>query len=215
MKDLETARIPVETFLNELASGESTPGGGAAAALSACQAAALLSMVLNFTVGRKKYAAVEEELRGHLLRTEDLRTRLLKLADKDAEAFGAVAACFTMPRSTQEEKAARSEAMQSALREAAEVPLSIASYCAELLELTPPIAEKGNPNVVSDAATAAHLAFAALHSALVNVNINLKFLKDEDFVKEGKGRVGALTDAAEKSYIAARAACFETLGIAI
>jgi len=83
------------------------------------------------------------------------------------------------------------------------------------LELTPPIAEKGNPNVVSDAATAAHLAFAALHSALVNVNINLKFLKDEECVKEGKSRVDRLTDAAEKSYITARAACSKTLGIAI
>ena len=120
MTDLDTASVSVETFLNELAAGESTPGGGAAAALTACQAAALLSMVLNFTVGRKKYAAVEEESRGYLLQTEALRAKLLGLADQDAEAFGAVAACFTMPRSTEEEKAARAEAMQSALREAAE-----------------------------------------------------------------------------------------------
>ena len=215
MTDLDTASVSVETFLNELAAGESTPGGGAAAALTACQAAALLSMVLNFTVGRKKYAAVEEELRGHLLRTEELRAKLLCLADQDAEAFGAVAACYKMPRATEEEKAARAEAMQSALREAAEVPLSIAAHCAELLDLTPPIAEKGNANVVSDAATAAHLAFAALHSALVNVNINLKFLKDEEYVTEGKGRVDALIMAAERSYVAARAACSQTLGITI
>jgi formiminotetrahydrofolate cyclodeaminase len=172
-------------------------------------------MVLNFTVGRKKYAAVEEELRGHLLRTEELRAKLLCLADQDAEAFGAVAACYKMPRATEKEKAARAEAMQSALREAAEVPLSIAAHCAELLDLTPPIAEKGNANVVSDAATAAHLAFAALHSALVNVNINLKFLKDEEYVTEGKGRVDALIVAAERSYVAARAACSQTLGITI
>ena len=215
MTDLDTASVSVETFLNELAAGESTPGGGAAAALTACQAAALLSMVLNFTVGRKKYAAVEEELRGHLLRTEELRAKLLCLADQDAEAFGAVAACYKMPRATEKEKAARAEAMQSALREAAEVPLSIAAHCAMLLDLTPPIAEKGNANVVSDAATAAHLAFAALHSALVNVNINLKFLKDEEYISEGKGRVDALIVAAERSYVAARAACSQTLGITI
>ena len=215
MTDLETAKVPIDIFLKELAAGESTPGGGAAAALTACQAAALLSMVLNFTVGRKKYAAVEEELRGHLLRTEGLRVDLLLLADKDAEAFGAVAACYTLPRSTEEEKAARTEAMQAALRGAVEVPLTIAALCAELLELTPPIAEKGNANVVSDAATASHLAFAALHSALVNVNINLKFLKDDEFVKEGRGKVAALTVSAERSYVAARAACTKTLGIAI
>jgi formiminotetrahydrofolate cyclodeaminase len=83
------------------------------------------------------------------------------------------------------------------------------------LELTSPIAEKGNANVVSDAATAAHLAFAAFHSALVNVNINLKFLKDVELVKEGRGKVEALTVSAERSYVAARAACTKTLGIAI
>ena len=116
MTDLDTAGTPIETFLNDLASGESTPGGGAAAALTGSQAAALLSMVLNFTVGRKKYAAVEEELRGLLQRTEAMRADLLTYADKDAEAFGAVAACYSMPRSTEEEKAARTKAMQTALR---------------------------------------------------------------------------------------------------
>lgn len=215
MTDFETATISVETFLNELAAGESTPGGGAAAALTACQAAALLSMVLNFTVGRKKYALVEEEMRGHLLRTEDLRAELLTLADKDAEAFGAVAACYKLPRSTEEEKAARADAMQTALRGAAEVPLDIAALCGEILALTPSIAEKGNSNVVSDAATAAHLAFAALHSALVNVSINLKFLKDEVFIARMQGEVEALKSSAEKNYESGRAACTSALGVAI
>ena len=215
MTELDTAGTPIETFLNDLAAGESTPGGGAASALTGSQAAALLSMVLNFTVGRKKYADVEEELGGLLLRTEKMRQELLTLADKDAEAFGAVAACYTMPRSTEEEKAARTKAMQAALRGAAEVPFSIAALCADLLELTAPIAEKGNPNVVSDAATAAHLAHAALHSALVNVNINLKWLKDDDFVTKTQAAVSALKASAEKNYIAARTACTKTLGVEI
>jgi len=213
--DLDTAGTTIETFLNELASGESTPGGGAAAALTGSQAAALLSMVLNFTVGRKRYAAVEEELRGHLLRTEEMRVELLAFADKDAEAFGAVAACFSMPRTTEEEKAARTEAMQVALRRAAKVPLAIAALCADLLELAAPIAEKGNPNVVSDAATAAHLAHAALYSALVNVDINLEWLKDDAFVTKTKAEVAALRESAEKSYFAARTSCTETLGVEI
>ncbi len=215
MTDLDTAATTIQTFLNDLASGESTPGGGAAAALTGSQAAALLSMVLNFTVGRKRYAAVEEEMRGHLLRTEEMRTELLAFADKDAEAFGAVAACFSMPRNTEEEKAARTEAMQVALRGAAEVPFAIAALCADLLELAAPIAEKGNPNVVSDAATAAHLAHAALNCALVNVDINLKWLNDDAFVTETKADVAALRETAEKSYCAARSACTETLGVEI
>ena len=215
MTDLDTAGTPIETFLNELASGESTPGGGAAAALTGSQAAALLSMVLNFTVGRRKYAAVEEELRGLLLRTEEMRAELLLYADRDAEAFGAVAACYSMPRSTTEEKDARTRAMQTALREAAEVPFAIAALCADLLELASPVAEKGNPNIVSDAATAAHLAHAALYSALVNVDINLKYLKDETFVSRMQAEVAELKASAESNYIAARAACKDVLGVEI
>ena len=215
MTDLDTAGTPIATFLNDLASGESTPGGGAAAALTGSQAAALLSMVLNFTVGRRKYAAVEEELRGLLLRTEEMRAELLLYADKDAEAFGAVAACYSMPRSTTEEKDARTRAMQTALREAAEVPFAIAALCADLLELASPVAEKGNPNIVSDAATAAHLAHAALYSALVNVDINLKYLKDETFVSRMQAEVAELKTSAESNYIAARAACTDVLGVEI
>lgn len=215
MTDLDTGGTPIETFLNELASGESTPGGGAAAALTGSQAAALLSMVLNFTVGRRKYAAIEEELRGLLLRTEEMRAELLIYADKDAEAFGAVAACYSMPRSTTEEKDARTRAMQTALREAAEVPFAIAALCADLLELASPVAEKGNPNIASDAATAAHLAHAALYSALVNVDINLKYLKDETFVSRMQAEVAELKASAESNYIAARAACTDVLGVEI
>lgn len=215
MTDLDTGGTPIETFLNDLASGESTPGGGAAAALTGSQAAALLSMVLNFTVGRRKYAAVEEELKGLLLRTEEMRAELLLYADKDAEAFGAVAACYSMPRSTTEEKDARTSAMQTALREAAEVPFAIAALCADLLELASPVAEKGNPNIASDAATAAHLAHAALYSALVNVDINLKYLKDETFVSRMQAEVAELKASAESNYIAARAACTDVLGVEI
>ncbi len=211
---MTTGLTSIEEFLDALAAGESTPGGGAAAALTGSQAAALLSMVLNFTVGRKRYAEVEEELRGYLQRTECLRADLLALADKDAEAFGEVAACYSMPRSTDTEKSARTAAMQTALKGASEVPLEMAALCLEILELTPPVADKGNSNVVSDAATAAHLAFAAMHSALVNVKINLKFLKDEAYVSKGQARVASLETAAENCYIAARASCTSTLGIA-
>ena len=177
MTELTTSQTPIGSFLDKLAAGESTPGGGAAAALTGSQAAALLSMVLNFTVGRKKYAAIEEEMRGYLLRTEAIRAELLELADEDAAAFGAVAACYALPRSTDEEKAARNVAMQTALKGAAEVPLTIAALCVDILELTPLIAERGNANVVSDAATAAHLAYAALHSALVNVKYQSQVLE--------------------------------------
>ena len=144
-----------------------------------------------------------------------MRSDLLAYADKDAEAFGAVAACYSMPRSSAEEKAARTKALQTALRGAAEVPFSIAEMCADLLKLASPVAEKGNPNVVSDAATAAHLAYAALYSALVNVDINLKYLKDDTFVSKMHAAVTELKASAESNYTAARAACTRVLGVEI
>lgn len=215
MTALATENQSVGEYLDSLAAGESTPGGGAAAALTAGQAAALLSMVVNFTVGRRKFAAVEEEMRRCLRNTEELRADLLALADRDAEAFGAVSACYAMPRSTGEERAARGEAMQAALKGAAEVPFQIAERCVDLLELTPAVAGKGNANVVSDAAAAAHLAYSALHCSLVNVRINLKFLKDDSFIDDGNHRAAGLSAAAERAYSTARAACQETLGITI
>ena len=128
-----TADSPIVDFLDALASGQSTPGGGGAAALTGSEAAALLSMVINFTVGKKKYAAVEEAFQGYLTRTEALRSELLALADDDVAAFNGVAACYGMPKATDDEKAARTAAMQAAPK-----PLSIlttASPGAQLLSM--------------------------------------------------------------------------------
>ena len=119
-----------------------------------------------------------------LAESETLRGELLDLADHDVAAFGAVAACYGMPRKTDEEKAARTAAMQSALQNAARVPLATAEKCLAVLALAGPVGEKGNTNVVSDAAVALYLAQAALKAAVINVNINLKFIKDEAFVQE-------------------------------
>ncbi|HRJ41593.1 MAG: cyclodeaminase/cyclohydrolase family protein [Caldilineaceae bacterium] len=203
----------LQEFLDALASGESTPGGGGAAALTGSQAAALLSMVLNFTVGRKKYADIEAEMQGYLARSEELRAGLLALVDRDAAAFGAVSACYSMPKETDAEKAARTAAMQAAMKGAAEVPFVVAKHCLELLQLAIPIGEKGNSNVVSDAATSAYLALAALNAGLLNVEINLKYIKDGDFVAEWTGKVADLRAAAADAYTAAIAACSATLGV--
>lgn len=212
---LTTANSTVGAFLDALAAGESTPGGGGAAALSGSQAAALISMVINFTIGKKKYAAVEAEMQEHLARSEQLRRDLLELADKDVEAFTAVAACYSMPKETDEEKAARTAAMQAALKGAAKVPYSTAEKCLAVMELAVPVGEKGNSNVVSDAATALYLANAALHSAILNVNVNLKYIRDEDFVAEFSSKRNALLARTETVYAAAKAACEATIGVSL
>lgn len=203
----------LQQFLDALASGKSTPGGGGAAALTGSQAAALLSMALNFTVGRKKYADVEVEMQGYLARSESLRAGLLELVDRDARAFGAVSACYGMPKETDAEKAARTAAIQSAMQGATEVPFVVAGHCLELLQLAAPIGAKGNSNVVSDAATGAYLALAALNAGLLNVEINLKYIKDGDFVSQWTEKVVGVRTAAADAYTAAIAACSATLGV--
>jgi methenyltetrahydrofolate cyclohydrolase len=209
------AEQSLQEFLDALAAETSTPGGGGAAALTGSQAAALISMVINFTVGREKYADVEADMQSYLQHSEQLRRELLALVDKDAEAFQAVSACYAMPRATEEEKSARSASLQEAMRGATEVPFVIAEKSLILLQLVKPVAEKGNSNVVSDAASAAHLAFAATLSALVNVHINLKYIKDSDYVAEWQKKADRLVANAQMAYNEARMACSIVLGVTV
>lgn len=210
---MTTAAMTIEQFLEALAARQSMPGGGAAAAITAAQAAALVSMVVNFTLGNSRYAAVEEEMRGYLAASEALRHEMSDLADRDIEAFNAVAACYAMPRSTEAEKSARTAALQEALKGATEAPFLLAERCLDLLRLIEPVGAKGNVNVVSDAATALYLVNAALDSAMINVNINLKSLKDSEFVTVTTTRRDNLLQEARQAYERARLACTETLGV--
>lgn len=210
-----TAEQSIGSFLDQLAAKQSTPGGGGAAALSGAQAAALVSMVINFTIGNKKYADVEDDMQTYLAQSESLRQKLTELADRDVEAFNAVSACYGMPKSTDDEKAARTAAMQKALKGAAEVPFEIAQSCLDVMKLAGPVGEKGNANVVADAASALHIANAGLYSAFVNVNINLKYIKDDEYVKEWSTAHDNLVSEAVDFYTSGKAACAKTLGIEI
>lgn len=205
--------MSIAAYLNALASKQSTPGGGGAAALTGSQAAALLSMVINFTLGNKKYADVHAVMTGHLAASEQLRRQLLALADEDAVAFEAVSAVYAMPKETEVEKTARSDALQAALIGAARVPMATAERCLDVLRLAEPVAAQGNSNVVSDAATAIYLADAALRAAVVNVNINLKFIKDEGFVTRAAIQRDALLMDAAAAIAAGKVACQRSLGI--
>ena len=175
---------PVELFLDELASKASTPGGGSAAAIIGAMGAALISMVVNFTVGKKGYEAVDAEARDILDKAEDLRKRLTDMIKADVDVFNRVMAAYGMPKETEEEKVARSGEIQAALKEATDVPLACARAAAEVIQLSQPIAEKGNKNVISDAGVAVLAGEAALRSAALNVYINIGAIKDEAFAKD-------------------------------
>jgi formiminotetrahydrofolate cyclodeaminase len=192
----------VRKYLDGLASGESTPGGGSATALAGALGAALGSMVANFTVGKEKYADVEAEVQQALRRTEELRAELTELMEADEEAYGKVTAAYKLPRDTDEEQAARTAAIQEALKGAAEVPLTVARCCFEVLKLSVGLAEKGNAYLVTDAGVSARLADAALHSAWLNVEINLGSIKDEAFCEEKRQALGDMA-AESKTVLAA------------
>lgn len=171
-------------WLDRLGSAAPTPGGGAAAALAAATGAALVEMVVNLTVGKSAYAEHEEHVHPIGERARALRARALELASADEAAFDRVMAAYGLPRQTDEEKAARSAAIQAATADAARPPLAIAEVAAQVIELAAALPGRSNRNVLSDVGVAAALAGAALESAAINVEVNLGALKDEG-VREG------------------------------
>ena len=172
-------RPPGADFLDALAAKTPTPGGGSAAAYSAAAGAALVAMVARLTIGRKKYAEVESQMKQLLEDAERLRAELTKAVDEDAEAFDAVMRAFRLPKDTQQQKAERSEAIEKATIYAARVPLKVASKAVEVIKLAVQAVSDGNLNAISDGATGAALASAALTGAGYNVRINLASIKDK------------------------------------
>lgn len=204
-----SATRSLEQFLDALGSGAPTPGGGAASALAGALAAALAEMVAQLTVGRPKYAAVEERAQAVLRETRRLRSELLALVDEDARAYGGVAAAYALPKVTDVERRARDEAIQASLQSAMQPPLRIMEAGCDVLRLADEIAEIGNPTVASDAGCAALLGEAAVRAAGLNVMANVVLLRDEQIADEARKRVVALEAQAaelrERALATARA----------
>lgn len=171
-------------YLDDLAAGKPAPGGGSAAAAAGALGVGLLSMVANFTTGREKYKNVEAEIRKVLYSSEKLRGELQKLIDEDILAYQKVSSAYKMPKETEEDKKARTEAIQTALKDAMAVPLAACRNLFEATKLCRPLLEKGNQNLVSDVGVAAELIASAFESALLNVEINLSAIRDRDFADE-------------------------------
>ncbi|MGR8930395.1 MAG: methenyltetrahydrofolate cyclohydrolase [Gammaproteobacteria bacterium] len=193
----EIKEKPIATFLDELASKQPTPGGGSAAAVMGAQAAALVSMVCNLTIGKPKYAEVEAEMQALLAEAEVLRETLTGMIKADVEVFKELMACYGLPKATEDEKASRSARIQLVLRAATEVPLQCAKACAKAMMLSRVAAEKGSLGVVSDAGVAVMAAYAGLKSAALNVYINAASLKDREFAEAKLAELQAVMDGVE------------------
>jgi formiminotetrahydrofolate cyclodeaminase len=179
----------IESYLDRLASETPEPGGGSVAALVAALGAALVSMVAHLTLGKPKYADVQDDMADLEERAAKLRAELELLVTLDAQAYGAVAAAMKLPQEDEAQKAERKKVLQNALNGAAAVPLKIALAALEVAKLSLPAAEKGNLYAVSDAGVAVLLADAAAQAAALNVKINLAWIEDDDFKREAWARI--------------------------
>ena len=173
--------LTISEFLDKLGSKDPTPGGGALAALAGAQAAAMLTMVCNLTLGRPRFAAVEGQVTEVLGEATQLRDSLLRLADADADAYGAVRDAYRLPHTTEGEETTRKTAIEAALHGATDVPVRSAEAARAVLELALATARIGNPSVLPDVSVAAFVAVAAVRGALTQAQFNLDTLADRAF----------------------------------
>ncbi len=175
--------MDIEKFMDELSSGSPTPGGGAASALVGAVAASLSSMVANLTIGKKKYADVENEMKEIVKKAIQIRNDLLSLMDEDVNAFNRIMEAYKLPKDSEDQIKIRKERIEQASKDACQVPLKTAKLALEIMDLALKVIEKGNKNAVSDGACSGYFADSAIKGALSNVKINLKNIEDSEFKK--------------------------------
>ena len=188
--------LTIKEFLAETASNAPAPGGGSISALNGAIATALTEMVANLTIGKKKYADVEGQMKTIATEAALIRERLIRDIDRDSEAYDRVFAAFKLPKETEEQIAARARAIEAATKEAAIVPMQVAEEIASVMETVIYVAHKGNRNAVTDACVAMMTARTCVLGALLNVRINLASIKDEAFVKQMKVKADHLESEA-------------------
>ncbi len=197
--------MTLDGFIELLGSATPSPGGGAASAVAASCGAALVAMVASLSLDRPKYAAYAASHARHGAAGRALATRLLVLADEDADAYAAFAAALKLPRETDAEKAARTVAIRASARVAAEAPLRTLEACRDVVAGSEGLAGRSNLNAASDLAVASRLAEAAAHGAADNVIVNLPSLGDEVLADAMRGRVETLLAEIEELAEATRA----------
>ena len=177
----------VTEFTEALASKSAVPGGGGASALVGAIGIALGDMVGELTVGKKKYADVEEDVRALMVRAQELRVKLLSCVNKDAKAFEPLSRAYGIPK----DDPTRDEVMEKCLRDAAGAPLEILDLCCEAIELQREFAAKGSVLAISDAATGVVFSLSAMYGAAVNVKVNTRSMKDRDYAEKINAHVDA------------------------
>ena len=179
-----TEEKKISEYLEVLSSKAPVPGGGGASALAGALGNALGQMVINLTVGKKKYAEVEEEMQKYLTDLKTMQQEFLHLSDRDAEVFAPLAECYRLPSATLEEKEHKDAVMEEKLLDASMVPVEIMEKSLELLEILDVLADKGSRMAVSDVGVAVQFTRTALLGAVMNVYINTKSMKNREKAEE-------------------------------
>ena len=183
-----------EGFLEVLSSKEPVPGGGGASALAGALGNALGQMVANLTIGKKKYADVEAEIKELLERMQKLQAAFVTLADRDAQVFAPLAQCYSLPSLTEEEKAYKEKVMEERLLDASFVPLEIMEHAVAMLGILEILGDKGSRLAVSDVGVGVQFIRASLLGAVMNVYINTKSMKNREKAEELNARAGQLIE---------------------
>ena len=179
----EFSRMQLNDYVEALGSGAPTPGGGGASALVGALGIALGNMVAHLTIGKKRYASVELDMLDLKSKADNLQAELVTLIERDAEVFEPLAKAYSMPKDTEEEKAAKEEVMEKALKEACSIPLQIMEKVCASIDLIAEAARKGAVSAVSDAGDAAAFCRAALQGASLNVYINTRSMKNRELAQ--------------------------------
>lgn len=190
--------MTLKAFCEKLGSDAPAPGGGSAAALSGALGAALVSMVCRLTQGKEKYKEFEALANETAGKSDKLMAALLDGVQKDTNAFDGVIAAFGLPKGTEQEKAARSEAIQKAYKAAIQSPENTAEDCLAVIRLARSLLHKCNKNAASDLAVAGLQAHAGLMGAMENVAINLPSIKDQSYVGEKRKWMETVRKESEK-----------------
>lgn len=193
---MKLVEMKVNGFVDLMASDEPAPGGGSAAALEGAVGAALTAMVCALTLGKKKYADVQDLAIESQKKGDELKAQFVDVIDRDTEAFNAVSAVFAMPKDTDEEKAARKAAMQEALKGCTKTPYEMMELACQTLELTRSVVGKLNASAASDLGCAALHLGSAVQGAWLNVLINLGSIRDAAFAAQYRTRGQILLDEA-------------------
>lgn len=196
--------MTIQEFLDVLSSKEPVPGGGGASALAGALGNALGQMVSNLTIGKKKYALVEDEIKELAERMKGIQGQFTQLADQDAKVFAPLAKCYSLPSGTEEEKVYKAEVMEARLLDASLVPMEIMEKAAEMLEIMDILADKGSRMAVSDVGVGVQFIRTALLGAVMNVYINTKSMKNREKAEEMNEKAERLiregTEAADRIY---------------